>query len=108
MERARIILGCADGERVKEIARRCHTRPNTVIKWRQRFAADGLKGLEDAPRPGAKPIYDVVFRNRVLATLELPPPSGQAAWDGPAVAAADRAVHRPWDRKGRTAKRKVQ
>src|SRR5688572_28968322 len=80
VERARIVLGCLAGERVKEIARRCHTRPNTVIKWRQRFAQHGLKGLEDAPRPGAKRVYDEDFRNRVLATLEKPPPVGQACW----------------------------
>jgi transposase len=97
VERARIILGCAAGERVKDIAQRCRTRPNTVIKWRQRFAEHGLKGLEDAPRPGAKPVYDVAFRNRVLATLERPPPAGQASWDGPAVAAAvNGSVHAVW------------
>lgn len=88
VERARIILGCVAGQRVKEIARRCHTRPNTVIKWRVRFSQHGLKGLVDAPRPGAKRIYDEDFRNRVLAMLEKPPPPGQASWDGPAMAAA--------------------
>lgn len=97
VERARIVLGCVAGERVKEVARRCHTRPNTVIKWRARFAEHGLAGLEDAPRPGAKPVYDEAFRNRVLATLEKPPPAGQATWDGPAVAkAVDGSVHAVW------------
>lgn len=85
VERARIILGCAGGGRVQEIVRRYQTRPNTVIKWRRRFAEHGLKGLQDAPRPGAEPVYDVSFRNRVLATLEQPTPAGQASWDGPAV-----------------------
>lgn len=97
VERARIILGCVAGERVKEIAQRCRTRPNTVIKWRQRFAEQGLEGLKDARRPGAKPVYDEGFRNRVLATLEQPPPWGQASWDGPAVAAAvNGSVHAVW------------
>jgi transposase len=100
VERARVILGCVAGERVKEVARQCHTRPNTVIKWRARFARDVLKGLEDAPRPGAKRVYDEAFRNRVLATLEKPPPPGQAAWDGPAVAKADQIVaEAPADRE---------
>ena len=82
---------------MKDVARRCHTRPNTVIKWRQRFAADGLRGLEDAPRPGAKPVYGDHFRNQVLATLELPPPPGQAVWDGAAVAAAvGGSAHAVW------------
>jgi transposase len=97
VERAQIVLNCAAGQRVKDIARQCHTRPNTVIKWRERFAQQGLKGLEDAPRPGAKRVYDGDFRNRVLATLEKPPPAGQACWDGPAMAAAvNGSVHAVW------------
>ena len=56
VERARIVLGCLDGQRVQAVARECGTRPNTVIKWRQRFAQTGLAGLADAPRPGAQPI----------------------------------------------------
>lgn len=97
IERAQIILGCLAGKRVKEVARICHTRPNTVIKWRQRFAQHGLPGLRDAPRPGAKPVYGVNFRNRVLALLETPPPPGQASWDGPAVAVAlNGSVHAVW------------
>jgi len=97
IERARIILGCLAGKQVQKVARTCHTRPNTVIKWRQRFAQHGLAGLVDAPRPGAKPLYGADFRNRVLALLEQPPPAGQACWDGPAVAAAlNGSVHAVW------------
>jgi len=97
IERAQIILGCLAGQRVQEVARTCHTRPNTVIKWRQRFTRHGLAGLLDAPRPGAKPVYGADFRNRVLALLETPPPAGQACWDGPAVAAAlHGSVHAVW------------
>lgn len=96
-ERARMVLGCILGESVQAVATRCHTRPNTVIKWRDRFLAHRLEGLQDAPRPGAKPIYDAAFRQRVLATLELPPPAGQAVWDGPAVAqAVGGSVHAVW------------
>jgi transposase len=72
---------------VEEVAGACQGRPNTVIKWRQRFAQQGLVGLRDAPRPGAKRVYGEDFRKRVLALLEQPPPPGQAFWDGPAVAA---------------------
>ncbi len=97
IERAQIILGCLAGKRVQEVALACHTRPNTVIKWRQRFAQHGLGGLADAPRPGAKPLYGADFRNRVLALLEQPPPAGQACWDGPAVATALKgSVHAVW------------
>jgi transposase len=97
VERARIILGCLAGKRVQEVARQCHTRPNTVIKWRRRFARQGLKGLRDAPRPGAQRRYDTAFRNRVLAVLEQPAPAGQATWDGPAVAKeVGGSVHAVW------------
>ena len=97
VERARIILGCLGGERVKEVARQCHTRPNTVIKWRQRFVRAGLRGLGDAPRPGAQRRYDDAFRKRILAVLEESPPAGQATWDGPAVArAVGGSVHAVW------------
>ena len=97
VERAQIILGCLAGQQVQAVARACHTRPNTVIKWRQRFVQQGLAGLRDAPRPGAKPVYGEDFRKRVLALLEQPPPAGQACWDGPAVAAAlHGSVHAVW------------
>jgi len=97
VERARIIIGCLAGRRVREIARQCQTRPNTVIKWRQRFVGQGVKGLRDAPRPGAQRRYDEAFRKRVLAVLEQPPPAGQATWDGPAVArAVEGSVHAVW------------
>jgi transposase len=97
VERAQSILGCLAGKQVKEVARACHTRPNTVIKWRQRFVQQGLAGLRDAPRPGAKPVYGEDFRKRVLALLEQPPPPGQASWDGPAVAATlQGSVHAVW------------
>lgn len=71
--------------------------PNTVIKWRQRFAARGLAGLQDSPRPGAARKYDQGFRQRVLAVLEQPAPAGQATWDGSAVAkAVNGSVHAVW------------
>src|SRR5260370_12125671 len=86
IERARIILGCLAGRGVKEVARTCRTRPNTVIKWRQRFAQLGLAGVRDALRPGPKPIYGEGFRKRVLALLEQAPPTGPGCLDCPAGA----------------------
>lgn len=97
VERARIILGCLEGARVQDVAAKYQTRPNTVIKWRDRFAQQGLTGLEDEPRPGAKRVYDEAFRLRVLAQLEQVPPIGQAIWDGPAIAkAVHGSVHAVW------------
>jgi transposase len=97
VERARIILKCLAGERVNEIARVLQVRPNTVIEWRRRFEKEGVKGLKDKPRSGKPAIYDAEFRKNVLSTLQLPPPAGQAHWDGPAVAKhLDTSVHAVW------------
>src|ERR1035437_8918691 len=55
IERAQIILGCLAGRRVQEVARTCHTRPNTVIKWRQRFPQHGRGGVAGGRRRVAPP-----------------------------------------------------
>ena len=86
VERAKIILKCLAGERVHKIATDLKVRPNTVVEWRRRFEKEGIKGLKDRPRSGKPVCYDAAFRDSVLRTLELPPPPGQARWDGPAVA----------------------
>lgn len=55
------------------------------------------KGLKDRPRSGKPARYGAEFRNGVLNTLELPPPVGQAHWDGPAVAKhLDTSVDAVW------------
>jgi transposase len=104
VERAKIILRCLDGADVKDIAHDLNIRPNTVIDWRRRFAAEGIAGLFDRARSGKPKQYPPDFRDKVLATLELPPPSGQATWDGPAVAAhlqaSDDAVWRVLRKEG--------
>ena len=97
VERARIVLRCIRGDAVQDIARDIGVRPNTVIDWRRRFAAEGLAGLYDRARPGKPKHYPADFRQQVLATLEQPPPAGQAVWDGQAVAAhLDASVDAVW------------
>lgn len=97
VERAKIILKCLQGERVHKIANDLQVRPNTVIEWRRRFEKEGVKGLKDQPRSGKPARYGAVFRGEVLNALELPPPAGQARWDGPAVAKhLDTSVHAVW------------
>lgn len=86
VERARLVLACWNGERVSQVARRLGVRPNKVILWRDRFAAEGLAGLRDRPRSGKPVRYDAAFRARVLELLETPPPAGQGCWDGLALA----------------------
>src|ERR1039457_6297060 len=51
-ERARIILACADGMSNAGAARAAEVAVGTVAKWRRKFAAEGLAGLQDAGRIG--------------------------------------------------------
>jgi hypothetical protein len=72
-ERALIVLAVADGEGVSGAARSLGLSRPTVIKWRERFLADGIAGLGDLPRSGRpKTIDDAQI---IAATLEAPPES---------------------------------
>ena len=88
VERAKIVLACLSGEPQARIAARLGTRPNTVSKWRIRFAKQGIAGLADAPRSGKPKTYGPDLRTKLLAVIETPPPKGQARWDGLALAKA--------------------
>ena len=85
VDRANIILDCLEGKRNKDIAATHKTQPNRITKWRSRFAKLGLAGLLDLSRPG-RPIKNPDLQKRILELLEMPPPKGQACWDGKALA----------------------
>lgn len=70
-QRARIVLLAADGIGTNEIARRAGVSKPTVILWKKRYAAEGIGGLADRPKPGKPRTTDDVAI--VLATLEPPP-----------------------------------
>src|SRR5690349_21291575 len=62
-ERARIVLACAEGMSNAGAARAVGATEKTVSKWRRKFAAQRLVGLEDAARigrPKAKSVSHVV------------------------------------------------
>ena len=96
--RARIILAAADGEKSAAIAKALGIRKATLSKWRIRFAKDGLAGLSDGKRPGAKPRYGPEVERRILLMLDEPPPTGYATWNGNLLAKAlgDVSKHHVW------------
>jgi transposase len=70
-QRARIVLLAADGVAVKDIVEWVGVSKPTVIGWKKRYAAEGVGGLADRPKPGRRRVVDEVAV--VLATLEPPP-----------------------------------
>ncbi len=54
VQRARIVLLAAGGLGAPAIAAQLGTCEDTARKWRRRYCEQGLAGLADAPRPGAR------------------------------------------------------
>ena len=69
--RARIVLLAAQGVANSRIAQAVGVSVPTVVSWRRRYQAGGVRGLEDAPRSG-RPRQ--VPRERVVAATLAPPP----------------------------------
>jgi transposase len=87
-QRARIILACADGEQSKVVAARLGIDPDTVGKWRRRFAAHRLEGLRDEPRSGTpRTIQDARIEAAIIRTLETKPPNA-THWSSRSMARA--------------------
>ena len=85
-QRARIVLLAGDGLGTIEIVRRTGVSKPTVILWKKRYAAEGIGGLEDRPKPGKPRTTDDVAI--VLATLEPPPKRlGVTHWSSRLLAA---------------------
>jgi transposase len=85
-QRARIVLLAAEGAGTSEIVTRTGVSKPTVIAWKRRYAAGGLGGLEDRPKPGRPRTTDDVAI--VLRTLEPPPERlGVTHWSSRLLAA---------------------
>ncbi|QRP46026.1 IS630 family transposase [Amycolatopsis sp. FDAARGOS 1241] len=98
--RARIVLRCAEGGSIGEVAGDVGVSRNTVSKWRSRFAEDRLEGLSDEPRPGRpRLITDERVDAVITKTLEETP--GQDThWSTRSMASAtgmsQSAISRIW------------
>lgn len=102
--RARLILMLAEGASYSFIKQRLRTTAPTISRWKQRFVAHGLDGL-DTSHPGQKPsVLTARLRARILAATRKPPTDGSTHWSCRKLAAAlsitKDAVHRVWQEAG--------
>ena len=70
-QRARIVLLAAEGASNTAIAAKVGVSRPTVIDWRNRYAAEGIAGLDDDPRSGRPRTID---HSQIVAVTLAPPP----------------------------------
>lgn len=88
--RAQIVLSAARGRANARIAAVLGVGVDMVRKWRGRFAARGLDGLADLPRPGRPRRISELTRAAVVAlACQLPAATGVplSRWTGPELTA---------------------
>jgi transposase len=80
VERARIVLCAGEGLSGRQIAERVGCSLPTVVKWRGRYARDGVEGLRDAPRSGAPLTHGPKTRALLIAkACTRPEPTAEGA-----------------------------
>jgi putative transposase len=99
VRRASIVLACAAGAPNSAVARRLGTTDATVGKWRRRFVAHRIEGLNDELRPGKpRSIDDERIAELLTATLHHRPEDGATHWSVRGLAAetgiSKSSVHR--------------
>ena len=87
--RAKIVLAAAEGKTNEIIAAECHTSKPTVGRWRSRFAALRIAGIEkDASRPGRTPAITAETVARILQKTTQEKPETATQWSTRSMAKA--------------------
>ena len=78
VERARIVLGPAEGGPANVISEEVGTTRLTIQRWLDRYEEEGIPGIkEDRPRPGRpRTITEEVEADVIRRTLHEKPPQG--------------------------------
>jgi transposase len=105
VERARIVLLAAEDLENKQIAVRMNITEEKAGRWRKRFLAGGIAGLEkDAPRPGRTRTITDRRVNRVVGMTLHQKPANATHWSTRTMAAAagisEASVRRIWHAHG--------
>jgi transposase len=102
--RARLILMLAEGSSYNTIKERLGTTAPTISRWKQRFLAAGLDGL-DTSHPGQPAsVLTPKLRARILSATRRNPRDGSTHWSCRRLTAelgiSKDAVHRVWQQAG--------
>ena len=104
-ERAKMILLAAQGKTDKEIGADLGIWRGTVARWRGRFIADGVMGIErDETRPGRKPKISARKVKSIVALTTQQRPDNATHWSTRSMAAvagvSEASVRRIWQAHG--------
>jgi transposase len=105
VERARIVLLAAAGKQDKEVAEELGITAHKAARWRQRFLATGMAGLEkDAPRSGRTPSISPIKVKQVIHKTTQEKPAHGTHWStrtmAVAVGLSAATVRRIWRKHG--------
>jgi transposase len=102
--RARLILMLGEGASFSSVKQKLGTTAPTISRWKQRFLASGIDGL-DTSHPGqTASVLTPKLRARILSATGKKPRDGSTHWSCRKLAAAlgvsKDAVHRVWKEAG--------
>ena len=80
VQRARIVLTCAQGLTNSAVAKRLDASPSAVGKWRRRFIERGVQGLHDDLRPGRPRTYGDEKVAELINRALQEKPDNASAW----------------------------
>jgi len=102
-KRARIVLGSAHGESIRELAERVNVSQPTVCMWRRRFREFGIAGLRSRARSGRRRRISHA-RERAVVSATMRPPQTATHWSvrrlAKEVGLSPATVHRIWQKYG--------
>ncbi|MDQ3208943.1 MAG: helix-turn-helix domain-containing protein, partial [Gemmatimonadota bacterium] len=106
VQRARLILALAAGESYTALTARWGVAATSISRWKRRFAARGIAGLQDAPRSGRPDRLSPALEAKIIALTQQPPPPPLTQWSVRRMAArvgvSPATVQRVWARAGLT------
>jgi transposase len=70
-----ILLAAEQGLKVPQVARVVRESEATVLRWLKRYRAEGIEGLQDAPRPGRPSPMTEADKDKLLAAVRRRPRS---------------------------------